>query len=255
MCLLGIEFGRFKDFPVLVLANREELYARPSTGPSLFPRERENPAWMGGVDLVAGGTWLGLNEYGLLVAVTNRKKREPPANPPSRGLLCRKLLSGRDTESVAEAALHELQGNRFAGCNLLIADRDSVCVIEAGDALQVSQLPPGLHLLANAELNDPADRRIERVRREFARANSATAEAWFHTARHVCQLTGLRCAPPHLLVWFRPWHRLVRGTRYLPTPRIVALLVRPRSPEFDSVRRPHSPAPPALRRPAGQAAA
>ncbi|HEY2250591.1 MAG TPA: NRDE family protein [Planctomycetaceae bacterium] len=178
-----------------MLANREEFYARPSAGPRIFPRERENPGWMGGVDLVAGGTWLGLNEFGLLVAVTNRKKQLVPENAPSRGLLCRKLLAGRETASVVESALRELDGNRFAGCNLLIADRDSVWVIEAGDALKPTQLPHGLHLLANADLNDPVDRRIERVRREFSHANPATAEKWFSTARNICQLTASGDAP------------------------------------------------------------
>lgn len=195
MCLLGIEFGRFDEFPVLVLANREEFYARPAAGPSLFPRERETPGWMGGLDLVAGGTWLGLNEFGLLVAVTNRKKHGPPANPPSRGLLCRKLLAGREAASVVDTALRELQGNRFAGCNLLIASRDSACVVEGGDTLKTTQLQPGLHLLANAELNDTVDRRIERVRQEFSRANPTTAEAWFHAAKHICQLPASGSAP------------------------------------------------------------
>ena len=196
MCLLGIEFGRFDDFPVLVLANREEFYARPSTGPRLFPREQGKPGWMGSVDLVAGGTWLGLNEFGLLVAVTNCKKQEVPTSPPSRGLLCRKLLTGRETASVVEAAMHELEGNRFAGCNLLIADRESACVVEAGDTLKKTRLGPGLHLIANAELNDPRDPRIERVRSEFVRANSATAESWFDTAKHICQLPASGDAPP-----------------------------------------------------------
>src|SRR5258708_26866575 len=100
MCLLGIELGRFSDFPVLILANREEFYARPSAGPTLIPRIAEIPGWMGGLDLTAGGTWLGLNEYGLLVAVTNRKKHNLPANPPSRGPLCRTRLAARPAPIV-----------------------------------------------------------------------------------------------------------------------------------------------------------
>ncbi len=188
MCLLGIEFGRFAEFPVLVLANREEFYARPSAGPRLCRRHDETPGWMGGVDLVAGGTWLGVNDCGVLVAVTNRKKSRIPENAPSRGLLCRKLLAGRDSAHVVEQALRELDGNRFAGCNLLVASCNCVYVIEAGDVLKVTQLPHGLHLLANAELNDPADRRIERVRREFTRTNPATPDEWFQSARNICQL-------------------------------------------------------------------
>jgi uncharacterized protein with NRDE domain len=196
MCLLVIELGRFQEFPVLVLANREEVYSRPSTGPKLFPADSIMPGWIGGVDLVAGGTWLGVNQHGLLVAVTNRKKREPPANPPSRGLLCRKLLFGRETSSVVDAAMRELLGNEFAGCNLLIAGLDGAFVIEAGDTLKKTRLHPGLHLLANAELNDARDPRIERARYEFSLANPASGDGWFDTARHICRLTGTDTAAP-----------------------------------------------------------
>src|SRR5438552_3923058 len=80
MCLSGIALRQFEDWPVLVLANREEAYSRPSAGPQIFPRQVDRPAWMGGVDLTAGGTWLGVNELGLFVAVTNRKKSTPPLN-------------------------------------------------------------------------------------------------------------------------------------------------------------------------------
>jgi uncharacterized protein with NRDE domain len=196
MCLLGIDFGRFEECPVLVLANREEFYARPATVPSFFPAVGKNPGWVGGVDLVAAGTWLGVNQHGLLVAVTNRKKRVPPVNPPSRGLLCRKLLAGGETARVVDAALRELDDNRFAGCNLLIANRDNASVVEAGDTLKITRLSPGLHLLANADLNDPLDERIERVRHEFSLANPATADNWIQAAKHVCQLSGQGDMPP-----------------------------------------------------------
>ena len=45
MCLLGIAFSQFVELPLLVLANREEFYARPSAGPLLFPRAGESAAW------------------------------------------------------------------------------------------------------------------------------------------------------------------------------------------------------------------
>src|SRR5262245_46629990 len=101
MFLLGIAFRQFDDWPILVLANREEFYSRPTAGLRLVPRDGQFPAWMGGTDLLAGGTWLGVNEFGLLVAVTNRRKHSPPANPPSRGQLCRSLMKHpEDRKSV-----------------------------------------------------------------------------------------------------------------------------------------------------------
>jgi uncharacterized protein with NRDE domain len=189
MCLLGIAFGLNDAFPVMLLANREELYVRPTAGPRLFPRERDSPAWLGGLDLVAGGTWLGVNEWGLIVAVTNRTKQSLPENPPSRGVLCRSLLRFRETASAMVAGLRELEANQFAGCNLLIVDRHRACVIEAGDSLTKTALTAGLHLIANAELNPTGDPRIERVRREFGRTDPANADDWFREARRICQLT------------------------------------------------------------------
>jgi hypothetical protein len=189
MCILGIAFCQFREVPIVILANREEFYARPTAAPRLFPRTGETPAWFGGIDLLAGGTWLGVNEFGLLVAVTNRKKEPPPENPPSRGLLCRSLLTFRETASAAAGAMRELSDNNYAGCNLLIADRESARVVEAGDALKSTQLDPGLHLIANAALNDDVDPRIRRVRREFERVGGLGVEAWFNEARRVCPLT------------------------------------------------------------------
>ncbi len=189
MCLLGIAFGLNNAFPVMLLANREELYSRPTAALQLFVRERENPAWLGGLDLVAGGTWLGISEWGLIVAVTNRTKQLQPENPPSRGVLCRSLLRFRETASAVEAGLRELEASQYAGCNLLIVDRHRACVIEAGDSLTTTTLTAGLHLIANAEINPAGDPRIERVRREFDRIDPANADDWFREARRVCQLT------------------------------------------------------------------
>lgn len=195
MCLLGIGLGLFDAFPLLVLANREEFYARPTVPPRLFPRQGETAAWLGGLDLLAGGTWLGVNEQGLVVAVTNRRKQAAPITPPSRGILCRSLLAERDAAGATAAALGALNSTDYAGCNLLIADCDSAVVIEAGDALKATPLGPGLHLIANADLNPTADGRVDRVRREFADCGAKTAADWFAAARRICALPAERDAP------------------------------------------------------------
>ncbi len=200
MCLLGIAFRQIDEFPVLVLANREEFFARPTAGPQIIPRQGDAAAWLGGIDLLAGGTWLGVNEFGVLVAVTNRAKKSPPENPSSRGVLCRSLLVNRETASVVEAARRELESNQYAGCNLLIADRHNAIVIEAGDDFEIHALTPGLHLIANASLNAADDLRIRRVRKEFDGAGPATADEWFTLAKHICQLAADGTEPPICLV-------------------------------------------------------
>ena len=81
----------FEDFPLIVAANRDEHYDRPSAAPSLI---ETTPKIIAGRDLRAGGTWLGVNSAGLMVGVLNRHLdgNSPVADARSRGLLCMELL-------------------------------------------------------------------------------------------------------------------------------------------------------------------
>jgi len=196
MCLLGIAFGLFDDFPLLVLANREEFYSRAASSPRIVRSNDAAPAWLGGLDLLAGGTWLGVNQAGLMVAVTNRQKVALPPAPPSRGQLCRRLLEQTDPHLAAQIAQRALEGNHYAGCNFLIAGRERAFVIESGDDLKLTELQCGLHLLANGPLADPLDLRIARVEREFTEARPETPDDWFTAARRICGLTGAGNLPP-----------------------------------------------------------
>jgi hypothetical protein len=85
--------------------------------------------------------------------------------------------------------MRELSDNKYAGCNLLIADRESVVVVEAADVLKSTRLTPGLHLVANGAFDAPDDPRIRRVRTEFERVRGAGVEEWFNKARRVCPLS------------------------------------------------------------------
>ena len=99
MCTLALYFQTFPGYPVVVAANRDEYLNRPSAPPCALQRV---PWIFGGKDLQAGGTWLGVNQYGLLAGLLNRHTPEP--NDParrSRGLLS---LDALQTSSAAEAA-------------------------------------------------------------------------------------------------------------------------------------------------------
>lgn len=188
MCILGIRFQTLPGCPLALLANREESYARPAAGPRVEAATRDPVPWLGGIDLVAGGTWLGINAAGLVVAVTNRPKGLVPAEPRSRGLLCRSLLAFRSAQEATDAGLRQLNSFPFAGCNLLIADAVAAVVIEAGDELLVQRLVPGLHILTNGRLNDPDDRRIARVRAELSRREIRSAAEWIDASKQICRL-------------------------------------------------------------------
>src|SRR5262245_49431399 len=157
MCLLALFFRVADDAPLVVGANREEAYARGGLPPQLLDGPTRAVA---GLDPVAGGTWLGVNEHGVLVAVTNRRKTRLPQQPRSRGLLARELLGCPTAAAAVERATRELESDRYAGCNFLCADFDRAVVLHGGDWLRVRPLPPGLHVMGNDDVNDGSVQRI-----------------------------------------------------------------------------------------------
>jgi len=58
MCILALAFQVRSDLPLIVAANRDEFYERPTEAPRLL---RGAPRIVGGRDARAGGTWLGVN--------------------------------------------------------------------------------------------------------------------------------------------------------------------------------------------------
>ncbi len=195
MCLLAILWRVVDDAPLIVAANREEAYARGGSPPQLVglggPGDRV--PFIAGLDPQAGGTWLGVNAHGLLVAVTNRARTQIPAQPRSRGLLAKDLLQYRCTRDAVAAAVKELDQRRYAGCNLLIADSASAEVIHHGDWLRVNPLPPGVHALTTADLNNQVDERVAFTLSFLLGRICSTGGEWLAELKGLC---GRRADPP-----------------------------------------------------------
>lgn len=160
--MMAILHNTARNTPVLLAANREELFSRPTQPPKI---QSGIPRVVCGIDRKAGGTWLGVNQYGLVAAVTNRRKSLPPADPRSRGLLCRELLNLRTAKQAAEHAATELATGAYAGANYFCADAEYAAVVYGGNHIRVVELSPGLHLMTDGDLNDPLDPRQEFIRR------------------------------------------------------------------------------------------
>jgi transport and Golgi organization protein 2 len=192
MCLLALFFRAVDDAPVVVGANREEFYARGGEPPRLLPGQ---PRIVAGLDPVAGGTWLGVNEFGVVIAVTNRRKSQIPPLPRSRGLLVRELLASRSAIAAAERATRELDGGQYAGCNLLCVDAERAVVIQAGDWLRVRPLPSGLHVLSNGDVNDEGNRRVGHALWTLGCESYASGDDCLAALRRLCSDTGPPDAP------------------------------------------------------------
>ena len=187
MCLLALYFRVARDAPVVVGANREEFYARGGEPPAIV----EGPVRaLAGLDPRAGGTWLGVNEHGVLAAVTNRPKEVVPPQPRSRGLLTRSLLGCASASEAVTLATRELGSYRYDGCNLLLVDRTAAYAILAGDWLRVRPLPPGLHVLTASDVNDGSDHRLGHALWWLEQRPSENAGQCLAALRELCGQTG-----------------------------------------------------------------
>ncbi len=146
MCLILVAINQHERYPLIIGANRDEYYGRP-TNPAGFWAEA--PDVIAGRDLKSGGTWLGITRAGRWAAVTNY--REPPLADPaayrSRGDLVRTYLTNsvQTQEYVAQVAG---RAQEFAGFSLLLGDPDGVTYVSNRDADVVS-LQHGLFGLSN----------------------------------------------------------------------------------------------------------
>lgn len=172
MCLVFLAFQTDADFPVMLGANREEVRSRPSTSP-VCTRSRSLRCLLAGADHGPDGTgprlgtWLGVNETGLVVAVTNRRdgKLSLPEQTHSRGWLTVSLLGFDVPQDAARFTREELARGGYGGCNYLIVNRNAAVVVRAPGAEQVSVqgLSSGIHAMTNLDVDDPDDGRIRLV--------------------------------------------------------------------------------------------
>lgn len=145
MCTLTLAWQVFADEPVVVAANRDERYDRPSSPPAV----RDWAARvLAPVDDEAGGTWAGYNEHGVFVGLTNRWVDLPPGER-SRGLLVRDALGYGSAEDAARYVERAVDAHAYEGFELVAADADAALLLEWDGRLAVRNLEPGVHVVVN----------------------------------------------------------------------------------------------------------
>ncbi len=174
MCTLAIYVRQFAAFPVVVAANRDEFLARPATAPLLLSH---TPRIVGGQDLLAGGTWLGISERGVVAGLLNRRTAEPPVEGKrSRGLLMLDTLAA-PSASAAMTTLAAIDPAAYNGFTLLVADRSEAFALQnRPEAMEVTPLAPGVHVLSNLDVHDPTCPKVARSHERFASAGAAFRE-------------------------------------------------------------------------------
>jgi uncharacterized protein with NRDE domain len=145
MCLVVAAVESSSHYPLLFAANRDERHARPTAYADWWAPDR---TIFGGRDLVAGGSWLGVDRRGRLAAVTNFRDTEPTAAPRSRGALVADYLAGSMTSAAFGETL-ERSGREYGPFSLLLYERGNLHYA-SNRAPPTAQLDRGVHALSNA---------------------------------------------------------------------------------------------------------
>ncbi|XP_042422451.1 transport and Golgi organization 2 homolog [Zingiber officinale] len=169
MCIAAWVWQAHPVYQLFLLLNRDEFHDRP-TKPVEWWGEGSNQKILGGRDELGGGTWLGCTKDGFLAFLTNFREPEPSSGTRSRGELPKRFLEG--TKSASETAEEIVkEAHQYDGFNLILAELQTKTMFyisnrPKGKPIFVQKVPPGVHVLSNANLNSPWPK-AEKLRREL----------------------------------------------------------------------------------------
>jgi uncharacterized protein with NRDE domain len=149
MCLVAISWQNHPEYPLIISANRDEFFERPTAA-----MHRWESGFYGGKDLRSGGTWLGFHPNGRWSLLTNyRDFTQTGKAEISRGKLVQDFVEG---QSRPEEYLRKIQSemDRYDGFNLLVSDGDQLFYL-SNFGEKIEKIPPGIHGLSNGLINDP----------------------------------------------------------------------------------------------------
>jgi len=184
MCLILFGYKISKKYPLVLIANRDEFYQRP-TAPMHF--WNNNPSILAGKDLEQGGTWFGIHENGRFAALTNY--RDPSSlrqNAPSRGDIIVDFLES-DLPAETYFLSFKKKAGIYNGFNLLFGDKDTLFWF-SNLKNTVEKVTPGIHGLSNRFIDTPWPK-VETGKRKLENAlnRSITPDSLFSILadRHV----------------------------------------------------------------------
>ena len=166
MCLILLAWNSHPDYPLVVAANRDEFFERP-TLPAQFWADQ--PDILAGRDLNAGGTWMGITRSGRFAAVTNyRDPGRQSAEAPSRGHLVSDFLAGAMSAPDYLAALQR-KAAAYNGFNLICGTMALGLWHFSNRGGPAQALAPGIYGLSNHLLDTPWPK-VARGKSDLARA-------------------------------------------------------------------------------------
>ncbi|HKZ23478.1 MAG TPA: NRDE family protein [Thermoplasmata archaeon] len=184
MCTLIALYRIVPGYDLVIGMNRDEDRMRPSVPPQLLDG---TPAIVAPRDSRAGGTWLGVNESGLVAALSNRRGKMSTA-AKSRGLLMLEILKQPNPRASAIVIDREVGGNDYNFFNIFAATRDELRFFSFDGQVRSARGHEGLNILTNAGGNVEDDPKGATIRLMAAGAKFSDVVAATHwlqnTLRH-----------------------------------------------------------------------
>ena len=151
MCLITFAYRVHPRYPLVLIANRDEFYRRPTQAADYWS---DAPHILAGRDLRGGGTWMGVTKDGRFAALTNiRARREMKADAPSRGHLVRRYLAEPGSAWTYAQGLQDDEAP-YNGYNLLVGDAGEL-VWTSNRIAAPRRLEGGLYGISNHLLDTP----------------------------------------------------------------------------------------------------
>ena len=179
MCTIVLLRRPGHRWPLILGANRDEMGTRPWAAPGRHWPDREEV--VAGLDRLAGGSWLGINDHGVVAGVLNREgSLGPETGKRSRGELVLEALDHADAAAAAQA-LSRLDARSYRSFNLVVVDSADAFWLRnrgaAGAVIEAFPIPPGLSMITALDRNDPKSARIRAYLPRFERAAAPDPDA------------------------------------------------------------------------------
>lgn len=165
MCLISFHLNEHPNYKLIVVANRDESYARP-TAPANF--WKDHPDVLAGRDLLGMGTWLGVTKQGKFAALTNfRDLTQQPLidHKVTRGEIVKNYLINHLSPQDYLKKLHD-QRDVYEGFNVIVGDSDQLYYYNNIE-MEIKEISAGTHGLSNHMLNTPWPK-VTKSKQKFA---------------------------------------------------------------------------------------
>jgi len=193
MCTVLLLYRIHSEYPLIIAANRDEFLDRPASEPQILSK---HPRSIGGLDLQEKGTWLGANEQGFVVGLTNQRTHRPPDRAlQSRGHLVRELLRAPDVKEIRDW-LPDIDPTQYNPFNLFFGDAESLVIAYARPnrkEILATELGPGIYGLSNDRIGSLEFPKAVRVQN---RAHEVVVLPWNQLKDNLIEILGDHDLPP-----------------------------------------------------------